>query len=83
MDKFIKKLRRLNGKKITIVTIHKWFGRDEYICELDLIENEKHIGFKLMNSEIYLLKNEIIFFNEYKGTFCFKDNLMEIIMSHI
>ena len=61
MDKFIKKLRSLNGKKIKIVTIHKWFGRDEYRCELDLIENEKHIGFKLMNSEIYLLKNEMIF----------------------
>ena len=81
MDKFIKKLRSLNGKKIKIVTIHKWFGRDEYRCELNLIDNEKCIGFKLLNSEIYLLKDEVKFFWEVGGAFCFGDSLMEIIMS--
>jgi hypothetical protein len=83
MDKFIKKLCNLNGKKIKIVTIHKWFGRDEYRCELNLINDEKRIGFRLLNSEIYLLKDEVIFFNEIGGVFCLKDDLMEIIMMNI
>ena len=83
MNKFVKKLSNLNGKKVKIITIHKLFGRDEYRCELNLINDERRIGFKLLNSEIYLLKNEIIFFNEISGSFCFKDNLMEIVMLHI
>lgn len=83
MNKFIKKLYNLNGKKIKIVTIHKLFGRDEYRCELNLINDEKRIGFRLLNSEIYLLKDEVSFFNEIGEAFCFRDDLMEIIMVHI
>lgn len=83
MNKFIKQLYSLNGKKIKIVTTHKWFGRDEYRCELNLINDEKRIGFKIMNSEIYLFKNEVSVFGEAGGTFYFQDDLMEIIMVHI
>ena len=83
MNKFIKKLYNLNGKTIQIVTTHKWFGKDEYKCELNLINDERRIGFKLLDSEIYLLKDEVRFFGELGGIFCFRDNLMEIVMIHM
>lgn len=78
MDSFIKQLHKINGHEVIICTTHKWFGKQKYKCRFYLIDDINRIGFKIKNSEIYLLKSEIISFEKIGQIFCMKDSLMTV-----
>ena len=78
MEKVIRELQKLNGKKVEIITMHKWFGKERYNCQLSLVADNDKIGFKIQNSEVYILKSDLESIQEVNGTYCIKDALMEI-----
>ena len=80
MDKAIKGLQHLIGKEVEIVTIHEWFGKEKYNCKFDFILDDRRIGFKVQNSEIYVLKSDLEVLKEINGAYYIKDFLMEIII---
>lgn len=82
MTKIMRKLFELVGKNVTIITIHKWFGTEKFECEFDFINDNDRIGFKVLNKEIYLLKNEIVSAEQINKTCYIRDALMEIAIIH-
>lgn len=78
MTKIMRKLLELMGKSVTIITTHKWFGVEKFECEFDLVNNDDRIGFKVLNKEIYLLKNEVVSAEQIDKTCYIRDSLMEI-----
>jgi hypothetical protein len=80
MDKTIKGLQHLIGKEVEIVTIHEWFGKEKYNCKFDLILDDRRIGFKVQNSEIYVLRSDLEALEAVNGVCRIKDFLMEIII---
>ena len=78
MEKIIQKLIKLNGKSVKIVTAHKWFGVNEYQCNLSLINDDMRLGFRIANKEIYILKGELESFKEIGNSYMFNDTLMKI-----
>lgn len=71
-------LHELTGRMIKVITTHKWFGREKYNCQLDLICDDTKIGFKIQNKEIYILKAELESFEKANGVYYIRDSLMEI-----
>lgn len=78
MENFIKELHKLNNHEVRIITLHEWFGKQKYKCLFNLINDEKKIGFKIKNHEIFLLKTEVEFFEHTDKSFFLKDSLMFI-----
>ena len=83
MEKAIRELQKLNGKKVEVITMHKWFGKEKYNCQLSLITDNDKIGFKVQNSEVYILKSDLESIKEVNGTYYIKDALMEIEIAPI
>ncbi len=80
MEKAIRELQKLNGRKVEIFTTHKWFGKARYNCQLSLVADDNKIGFKVQNSEVYILKSDLDSIKKENDTYYIKDALMEIVI---
>ena len=80
MDKAIKGLQHLVGKEVEIITTHEWFGKEKYNCKFDFILDDRRIGFKVQNSEIYVLRSDLETLEKVDVGYRIKDFLMEIVI---
>ena len=78
MKEIIIELQELIGKMVKVITTHKWFGKEKYDCQLDIVCDDTKIGFKIQNKETYILKAELESFEKTDGVYYIRDSLMEI-----
>lgn len=82
MLEFANKLEKINGRRVRINTTHLLYGNQKIKCELDLINDDERLGFKVNGQDIYMNKHEITYteLNSTGDEFYFGNNLRTIKM---
>lgn len=68
----------LSGEMVHIITLHKWFGKEKYRYQFELIYDDIKIGFRIQNKEIYILKAELESIEKQNRVYYISDSLMKI-----
>lgn len=71
-------LKKYSKESVLINTFHKLYGKQNIVCKLDYIFDEKRVGFKTANGqEIFIYRDEIVDYGIKDGIY-FADSLMKI-----
>jgi hypothetical protein len=78
IEKFIEELNKINGKHVKIDIVHKLYGNQTIECDLCVLNDEGHLGFRINSQEIYLNKGDILNYGVIKGVYFWTSRIMEL-----
>lgn len=58
-DEIYYKLKRFNGKNVTVYVTHKIYGTHKISCTFNLLKDKEKIGLTVNGHEIYVTSDEL------------------------
>lgn len=80
---FIKEIKNMEGKRVSIQTNHKLYGSQKIETNFKIIDDASRLGFKINTQDIYIEKEGLSNFGIIEGMYYFANDLMRIELKTI